>query len=243
MTAVGIFARVGAFLFLMPGIGERGIPMRLRLGAALALTFLLTPLVRPLVAETPSDVPGLALMLSAEALAGLVIGFGFRMLVYALQIAGTTAAFHLSLSHIFGTPVGDAEPTIATFLAMGGIVLAISVGLHIQAVAALAGLYDVLPFGRFPSGSDLSELSVRRTAEVFALGVALAFPFIAISFAYNLALGALSRAMPQLLVALIGVPLLVGLGLITLYLALPHIYDRWAEALRAILANPLGSIG
>ncbi|MEO0621517.1 MAG: flagellar biosynthetic protein FliR [Pseudomonadota bacterium] len=243
LTAAGIFARVGAFVFLMPGIGERGIPMRIRLGAALALTFLLSPLVRPLVEQTPSDVPGLALMLAAEAFAGLVIGFGFRMLVYALQIAGTTAAFHLSLSHVFGTPVGDAEPTLATFLAMGGIVLAMAAGLHIQAVAALAGLYDVLPFGQFPSGSDLADLTVSRMAEVFAIGITLAFPFIAISFAYNLALGALSRAMPQLLVALIGVPLLVGLGLITLWLSLPQIFERWGAMLNAIFSNPLGSLG
>lgn len=243
LTAAGIFARVGAFVFLMPGIGERGVPMRLRLGAALALTFLLTPLVRPLVPETPTAVPGLALMLMAEALAGLVIGLGFRLLIQALQIAGTTAAFHLSLSHVFGSPVGnEAEPTIATFLAMGGIVLAMAAGLHIQAVAALAGLYDVLPFGRLPSGAELAELSVRRMAEGFSLGLLLAFPFIAISFAYNLALGALSRAMPQLLVALIGVPLLVGLGLVTLWLALPQIYERWARALGAIFADPLGSL-
>lgn len=243
LTAAGIFARVGALVFLLPGIGERGIPMRMRLGAALALTFLLTPLVGPLVAETPSDVPGLAVMLAAEAVAGLVIGLGFRLLIQALQIAGTTAAFHLSLSHVFGSPVGtEAEPTIATFLAMGGIVLAMAAGLHIQALAALAGLYEVLPFGRFPSGAELAELTVRRVAEAFALGLALAFPFIAISFAYNLALGALSRAMPQLLVALIGVPLLVGLGLVTLWLSLPAIFERWADALGAVFADPLGSL-
>ena len=37
-VAVGVFARVGAALFLVPGIGERAVPVRLRLGAALALT-------------------------------------------------------------------------------------------------------------------------------------------------------------------------------------------------------------
>jgi flagellar biosynthetic protein FliR len=243
VTVAGVFARVAAALFLVPGLGERGIPLRVRLGAALAITFLLAPLVRPLLPGAPSDLPGLAAMLGAEAMAGLAIGLGFRLIVFVLQLAGTTAAFHLSISHIFGSPVGAApEPTLATFLALGGIVIAMAAGLHVELVAAFARLYEVLPFGRFPDPGALAELSVARTAEVFALGIALAFPFIAISFAYNLALGALSRAMPQLLVALIGVPLLIGLGLVTLWLTLPMIYNRWSDAAGAIFANPLGSL-
>ena len=244
LTAMGIFTRVGAAAFLIPGMGERAIPVRVRLGLALALTLLLWPLVRPLVAETPRTVPGLALLLAAEAVSGVLIGLGFRLLVLVLQIAGMTAAFHLSISHMFGSGVAPTpEPTMATFLALGGIVIAMQAGLHVAVVAALAGLYEVLPFGRFPLAADAGAWSVARVADGFALGLSLAFPFIAVSFAYNLALGALSRAMPQLLVALVGVPLLVGLGLLTLYLVLPAIYDRWRPLLETILSNPLAGLG
>lgn len=243
LTAAGVFTRVAAAAFLVPGLGEPGFPVRFRLAAALAITLLLVPLMRPLLAATPSDAAGLALMLAAEAAAGLVIGLGFRLLVLALQIAGTVAAYHLSISHVFASPVGiQPEPSIATFLATGGIVLAMQLGLHVQLVVALGTLYEVLPFGRFPSGAELAALSVRRMADVFSLGIALALPFIAISFVYNLAIGAISRAMPQLLVALIGVPLLVGLGLFSLWLSLPAIFDRWREAAEAVFANPLGGL-
>ncbi len=244
LTVAGVFARVAAVAFLLPGIGERGISIRLRLGAALALSLLLAPIMAPLLPLQPKDAPGLVHMIAAEAVAGLVIGLGFRLLVHALQIAGTAAAYHLSISHVFGSPVDTApEPTIATFLAMGGVVLALQAGLHFEIVAALARLYEVLPFGVFPNPGALAELSVARVAEVFALGIALAFPFIAISFAYNLALGAISRAMPQLLVVLIGVPLLIGLGLLTLWAALPAIFARWLEALGALFADPIGGLG
>ena len=36
-VAMGVFARVGAALFLVPGFGERSIPMRVKLGGALAM--------------------------------------------------------------------------------------------------------------------------------------------------------------------------------------------------------------
>ena len=113
-------------------------------------------------------------------------------------------------------------------------------GLHVHLVAALAGLYRVLPFGLMPAAGEGAAWSVARAAEAFGLGLSLALPFIAVSFAYNLALGALSRAMPQLLVALVGAPLLIGLGLAVLWLAAPEILAHWSGAMGAVLADPLG---
>jgi flagellar biosynthetic protein FliR len=244
LTAAGVFTRIAAAAFLIPGMGERAVPTQVRLGLALALTLLLWPMVAPLVPQTPETVPGLVRLLGAEAANGLLIGLAFRLLVIVLQIAGMTAAFHLSISHMFGSGVAPTpEPTIATFLALGGIVLAMQAGLHVAVVAALAGLYGVLPFGQFPLSPDAAAWGTERMAQAFAFGLSLAFPFVLVSFAYNLALGALSRAMPQLLVALVGVPLLIGLGLVTLWLTLPAIYARWGSALGDILADPLGSLG
>lgn len=244
ITALGVFARIGAAAFLVPGIGERAVPVRVRLGAALAIALILAPMIRPLVAETPAGIAELAGLIAAEAASGLVIGLAFRLLIIALQTAGAVAAQHMSLSHMFGTGVApEPEPTIATLLGLGGIVLALAAGLHVALIAALAQLYDVLPFGRAPKATDLAEWATENMAGTFAMGVALAFPFVAISFLYNLALGALSRAMPQLLVALVGVPLLVGLGLVTLYLSLPQIFDTWGGKLSRILALPLGGLG
>ncbi len=131
---------------------------------------------------------------------------------------------------------------MATLLGMGGIVLALMAGLHVHLVAALAGLYRVLPFGLLPDGGELAEWSIARVSEVFSLGLSLALPFIAIGFAYNLALGALSRAMPQLLVALVGAPLLIGLGLFVLYLSMPEIFARWGAVLANVLVDPLGGL-
>ncbi|MEL7346721.1 MAG: flagellar biosynthetic protein FliR, partial [Pseudomonadota bacterium] len=74
-------------------------------------------------------------------------------------------------------------------------------------------------------------------------GVGLAMPFVIVGFAYNVVLGALSRAMPQLLLTLVGVPLLVGLGLGTLWFSIPEIYARWGEALVRVLVDPLGGLG
>ncbi len=242
-VAAGVFVRIAAMLYLMPGLGERAVPSRLRLGAALVLTALVAPLVAPVAGPPPRTPADLALAILAEAAAGLVVGLAFRLLVLALQLAGSMAAQHLSVAQMFGAGVApEPEPSIATLLAMGGIVLLLLGGAHVRLVAVLAGLYEVLPFGSMPAGADLAAWTVAGSARVFALALTLALPFVAVAFAYNLALGALSRAMPQLLVALVGAPLLIGLGLGVLWLALPELFARWGATAGTVLADPLGGI-
>jgi len=214
ITAFCVFARVAAALFLAPGFGERAMPMRMRLAAALLITLALAPVVEGFLAHRPESTVGFVHAILGEAASGLVIGLAFRLLVLTLQVAGTVAAQNVSISHVFGTGVAQsAEPTFATFLAMGGIALLFAGGYHVDLVAAFVRLYEPLPFAALPSAPDLAEWGAARVGETFALGVSLALPFVAVGFAYNLALAALSRAMPQLLVALVGVPLLVGLAL------------------------------
>lgn len=240
-VSVGVFTRIGAALFLVPGVGERAVPVRLRLAVALALAVLLAPMVAPTVGRSPATISALAGAILAEAMVGLLIGLAFRLLVIALQIAGSVAAQNLSISQMFGAGVApEPEPTLATLLGMGGIVLALVAGLHVQLVAALVGLYRVMPFGEIPGGGEMAQWSTARVSEVFALGVSLALPIVAIGFAYNLALGALSRAMPQLLVALVGAPLLILLGLIVLYISVSEMFARWGAVLATVLADPLG---
>ncbi len=96
-VAIGVFTRIGAALFLVPGLGERAVPVRLRLGAALALTLLLAPIIAPMVERSPTTASALGGLILAEAAAGLVIGLAFRLLVIALQIAGAIAAQNLSI--------------------------------------------------------------------------------------------------------------------------------------------------
>lgn len=243
-VAAGIFARIGAVAFMLPGLGERALSIRVRLAAALGLAVLLSPLIAPLVPQGPRTPTDLLLVFVAEATVGLLIGFAFRLLVFALQTAGFIAAQSISVAQMFGAGVApEPEPTIATLLSMGGIVLMLMAGLHVQVVIALARLYEVFPFGQFPSGADIAQWGIDQVARSFALGVSLAAPFVAIGFAYNIALGALNRAMPQLLVALVGVPFLVWIGMLVLYHVLPSLFEAWDAPMRQIMLDPIGGLG
>ena len=73
----------------------------------------------------------------------------------------------------------------------------------------------------------------------FRFGLILAAPFVAVSLLYNLALGVINRAMPQLMVAFVGAPAITFAALLLLALTAPLILSVWVEAFQSRLSHPL----
>jgi flagellar biosynthetic protein FliR len=234
-----VFTRVAGVVGLLPGFGEQVIPARVRLGAAIAFAMVVWPMLAPGLTATDPARP-LLLMLVIEALIGLMLGLAIRLMVLALQLAGSIAAQSTALAQMFGAGVTpDPMPAIGNILLLAGVTLAVASGLHVKAAIAMARSYEILPMGLPVPAADLAAWGAARVAQAFALGFSLAAPFVIAGFAYNLALGAINRAMPQLMVAFIGAPAITAGGLLILMLAAPVILHFWGERLDRALADPL----
>lgn len=242
MFAVGfvVFLRIGATVAALPAFGERSIPARIRLGIIVAFTLIVAPAVAPTVEQALSGgVPAWSL-LATEVIIGLALGLVLRFFILGLQIAGTIAAQSTSLSQIFGTAAMEPLPAIGHLMVVAGLALAALTGLHVQVVAAMIATYDVFPPGVFPNASILADWGVERVAQTFSLAFTLAAPFVIASFVYNLTLGVINKAMPQLMVAFVGAPAITLGGLVLLFLSMPAILSVWNEAFQSFLANPFG---
>lgn len=245
MTEVGlvgamlVFARIGAVVALLPGFGERMVPVRVKLGLAIAFTLVVWPMIAPGLAAPAPGRPFFA-MLVIETGIGLMLGLAIRLMVIALQLAGSIAAQSTALAQIFGAGAApDPMPAIGSILMLAGITLAVSSGLHVKAAIAMARSYEILPMGLPVPATDVAAWGTARVAQAFALGFSMAAPFVIAAFAYNLALGAINRAMPQLMVAFIGAPAITAAGLLILMLASPVILHFWGRRLDLTLADPL----
>ncbi|MFY8210296.1 MAG: flagellar biosynthetic protein FliR, partial [Caulobacter sp.] len=78
-VAALVFARVGAMVMTMPGIGDPAIPARIRLSFALLMALILAPLVQNTVGPIPSTLGGLGGAVIHEVLIGLMIGSVLRL--------------------------------------------------------------------------------------------------------------------------------------------------------------------
>lgn len=225
------FVRIGAAMAFLPALGEQVVPVRIRAALTLVLTMAVLPALPAGVAAQPGTI-------MAEAVNGLIIGFGFRLFVMILQMAGTFAAQATSLAQMFATAGPEPLPVIANLLVMAGLALFCTAGLHVRAVAVLLDSYTVLPLGKLPGAHDATGWGTARIAHSFAQAFVLAAPFLIGGLLYNLALGAINRAMPTLMVVLVGAPAVTAGALILLLAISPFILEIWHDSLTDWLAAP-----
>ncbi len=237
-----VLLRIGAMLAFVPAFGEQSVPMRVRLGLGLAFTLIVLPGV---AADLPAPGPLVATvgMAGAELATGLFMGLILRLFVLALQIAGTIAAQSTSLSQIFGGSAGiDPMPAIGNILVIAGLALAVLLGLHVRLAAFMIDSYALVPAGQMIGPAVVSELGLAEIARAFSLAFSLSAPFVVASLIYNVTLGVINRAMPQLMVAFVGAPAITAGGLALLLIAAPVLLSLWVKALNAFLATPFATL-
>lgn len=235
-----VFLRVGAALALLPAFGERSVPQRVRLGLAIAFTAVVYPAVSSNVQNYSAFAPQNIGRFGAEIFAGLVLGVGMRLFVFSLQMAGSIAAQATSLSQILGSAQVEPTPAIGQLLLTAGLALAVMSGLHVRIAEAFIYSYEVFGQGNFPMSEIVSQWGVQQIAAAFSLAFTLSVPFVIASLVYNVALGVINRAMPQLMVAMVGAPAITLGGLVLLMVVSPILLEVWWGKLSTFMYSPFG---
>jgi flagellar biosynthetic protein FliR len=219
-----VFARTGAMVMMLPAIGEASVPPMVRLVLALAISLCLAPDVASQYPQTePANMLALGLLIGEEITAGILVGAMARIIMSALQVAGTLIATQTGLAYaqtVDPTTSGEQSAVVSNFLSLVGVVMIFATNLHHLAIAAIAGSYHLIgPGAALPTG-DMAELVIRLVSGSFALGFQLAAPFIVFGFALSVGVGVLARLMPQLQIYFVAMPvnILVGFLLMTLIL-------------------------
>jgi flagellar biosynthetic protein FliR len=218
-----VFARVGTMLMLVPALGDRRVPTRVRLGFALAFTFVLYPLVSPQIPVLTDNAAAIGLALGHEIAVGLILGGTARLIVMAAQTAGATIAFQAGLS-----VAQTADPTqggvqgamIGNFLAVLGATLVFATNLHHLVLAAIYDSYSVFPTDAPLMLGDAADMALNVVSRSFIIGVQMAAPFIVFGLVFYLGLGILGRLMPQIQVFFIAMPANIGIGFLLMALLL-----------------------
>ena len=126
-------------VMLMPGIGERFIFSRGRLSLAFFIALVILPIARPSL-RIPQDLAALMTLLVGEVLIGLIIGVCARLVMAALQTAGTIVAQAMGLGFAM-----TVDPTAGAQNPSIEICSARSVGL-IPAATRRSSISGVSPF-------------------------------------------------------------------------------------------------
>jgi flagellar biosynthetic protein FliR len=235
-----VLVRTAVILSALPLLGGRSVPARIKIGMAVIIAILLTPVVN---FTLPPDwlTPGnLVTMLAAELLVGLVLGLAMRLIMTAVELAGSVMGFQVGFA-VAGVldPVSQVEtPVFGQLLTILATLLYFQVDGHHLVLLALGSSFQLIPpFGAHlgaPLLTDVTSL-MQRTYDT---GLKLAFPVMGATFLVHVTMGILGRLVPQMNIMLTSFPITIAVGLLVLGLGLPFIalvFQDWILGLESVL--------
>lgn len=235
-----IFMRFGTALMVMPGIGDGFVPPQVRLLFALALSFVLTPFLTAYLPAIPNGVGALSALLLSEAVIGIFIGTVMRILVAALDVAGTVVSVQAGLSNAFlFNPSTESQGSIMSAVYSSlGVTIMLTADLHHPMLASVVDSYQLYPAnGAFLDTASASETIGKAITISFKIGVQIAIPFLIIGTLVQIGFGVLGRLMPQVQVFFLALPAQIILSLIILMMTLSAGIIYWMDGYQTILSQ------
>lgn len=219
-----VLARVSGVFVLVPLPGMQSGTEFVRIGAALAITVALFPFW-PHATGIPITLGLLLPPLAAEAVFGLAIGLTVSIVSEivraSFQIVSQQAGFNFA-STIDPTTSVDTNLMVVTGQLIGSL-LFLSLGLDREMIRVFALSLSLHPPGSITPNLAWAEALRKFASDIFAVGVRLSMPVIALLALVDLSLALLGRINSQLQLIHLAFPLKM-LGAILLVAVLAGFY-------------------
>ena len=230
--------RLGAALAVIPFFRGPGLSPVWRGLFTLVLALALTPLARQAVAArgivlplpAPQAWPDLVILAVKELVIGFVTGFLVFLAFSAVELTGVLVDLPLGfgMDALLDPLTGAASPLFGRLFSLLALVLFGLAG-GLEALLLFFGsMLTALPPGTGPQLEPAVEPITRFFSELFVVGFRTALPLVAALLVTDLALGLLSRAVPQLNLFTVGFPVKEIGSLVLLLLLVPFIVKALA---------------
>jgi flagellar biosynthetic protein FliR len=232
------FLRVLALLGTLPVIGQRMVPARARV----ALAFLIAVCAQaslPPIPPIPLDSAVTFLVVLQQIVIGVSLGFAVRIVFAAVEFAGELVGLQMGLNFagFFDPATGGQTTAVSRFFGVTVSWLFVVTGGHLLVIAGVMQSFHSFPVGPEPFAFVKEALPHRWGAEVFAIGLWIALPMVAMLLFVNLVMGIASRVAQQLNLFAIGFPITLSVGLIGVLLTLPMMQAPFTMALERMLQH------
>ncbi|MSR40934.1 MAG: type III secretion protein [Phycisphaerales bacterium] len=246
LPAILVISRIGGLALHGPVLSSPAIPMQIKAFLVVALGLSCYPAIAAGTTFPPDG--GLLLataFIAGELLIGAVIGFLAAAPILAMQFGGVFMGQQIGLGFArFYNPAideeSDAVEQILFFLALG---VFISIGGLEAMFGAVLGSFATIPPGTAftlitgTEGTSLAELAIGTLTIALELGLRVSAPLFAIVFLETVAMGFLSRSVPQLNVMTIGFPVRLFIGCTAILGGLASIHEALLSGTDAALAR------
>ena len=218
-----IFMRVTGIFLIAPIYSNENAPIPSRIGLVALISLLLLPIVGSTAIISADQWSTFTYYAVQEILIGLSIGFVGAIYFSVSTLAGTLLDRQtgLALANAID-PLTDTEvPMLGNFYNILFLFLFLGVNGHHIFIRALTDSYELLPIGYTISMTDdLLRLMIVYFRDIMILAFILSTPVVVTSFLANVVLGIFAKTMPQINVFVVGMPLRIVIGMLTIWITM-----------------------
>lgn len=225
LAFIFILFRLSSFFMVVPIFFPSGTPNSGKVIFSIIIAFILVPTIDYSSVGTINSNFDIIIFCFNEVITGLILGYITRLCFEFVRMAGQIMDFQVgfSMSQMFD-PIGNVSSTLlGRTMFLFSVMLFLVIDGHHMLIRALVSSFDVMNLGRFVFSDNTFAFVLSVFVNFFEIGVKISIPIMLIILITNLTLALVARSVPQINVMILGLPIKIFIGLISLTLALPMI--------------------
>jgi len=241
-----VLFRLAGLIAVGPFLGSAVIPVKVRVLLAAVLSMAVFPLVVP-AAAAPTSLAGMIVAIALEMIIGTTMGFALTLLFIGVQIGAEMVSYQMGLGMAtLVDPMSQSRSNVLSqfYILLTTLIYVLMNG-HLILIRALVQTFQTIPLmglsqqqGIF---SNIMQMFISLMTEAFMLGIRIAGPALVAIYLATLALGFISRTMPQLNILAAGFPIRITLALVLLIASLGAVGIIFEDSLFSVLEQ-IGSL-
>lgn len=228
-----IFLRVTAFFAITNIFFPNGTPKTLKAMFSLIFSFALLGGIDYSNINSITSNYYLIIYMISEVTTGLVLGLVSNIAFEVVLMAGSLIDVHIGLSMVNTIdPNNKTSTTISgNLLHYVALMIFFVVDGHHMLIKSLIESFIILPMGKSLMYPDTMMVLIEVIAKYFVIGLKIAIPIVLIIILTDLCMGLISRAVPQINVMILGMPVKMLVGILAISVSLPIIIKLFVSSI------------
>lgn len=216
--------RFGVLAATLPLLDMRSVPPLWRIAMALCFAAALAPVVTAGLPAGSVDLSWQSLVIEAmrSLVVGALLGFTVNLVFTAVRFAGSVAGMQIGFAIVNSfDPMSNSQISVISqlYYLLAVLLFFVTGAHHILVTAMFQSCLVIPPYaGLSPAGGAWQVLQEYGT--VFSLGLRISAPVVLVLLMVSASMGIIVKTVPQINVLVVGFPIKIAVGLITLGLSL-----------------------
>ena len=218
-----LLMRTSALIFASPIFGRINIPQIAKIGLVFGLTYLffLSHPTSEIFAYTSAF--GFFLLIASELLIGVALAFVTNIFFTLTFVAGQMIDMQIGFGivSVYDIQNNTQVPVMGNILNLMLLMVMFAANGHQRLIGMVYLTLENLPVGTLVFSPGVGLVALELFSRAFVLGVMMALPIVASGLTLEIAFGVIMRAVPQIHMFVVGVPVKMLVGLFMFIVTLP----------------------